>query len=74
MKTYNKVLCPEQNDADNEGKAAFYGRLQEEVQKVPADDVLLLNGNLNANVGNAYKQCDKIKSDFKELIMNNRPP
>ena len=40
------------NDADDEEKDAFYNRLQEEIEKVPAYDVLLVTGDFNAKVGN----------------------
>jgi len=39
------------NDADDEDKDAFYRRLQEEVDKVPAHDVLCAMGDMNAKVG-----------------------
>src|SRR5579871_6664724 len=40
------------NEAEEEDKEAFYRRLQETVDKVPAHDVLCIMGDLNAKVGN----------------------
>ena len=37
-------------EANEEEKDAFYGRLQEEVEKVPTYDVLCVIGDLNAKV------------------------
>ena len=39
------------NEANEEEKEAFYGRLQEEGEKVPIHDVLYVIGDLNAKVG-----------------------
>ena len=39
------------NEANEEEKDAFYGRLQEEVEKVPTHDVLCVISDLNAKVG-----------------------
>ena len=40
------------NDADDEEKEAFYIRLPEETEKVPAHDLLLVTGNFNAKARN----------------------
>src|SRR5579871_5514335 len=48
------------NEAEEEDKEAFYRRLQEIVDKVPAHDVLCIMGDLNAKVGNNNRDREAI--------------
>ena len=47
------------NDADDDEKDAFYIKLQEEVEKLPAHDVLLVIGDLSTKVGNYNTSQEK---------------
>ena len=47
--TIIQVYAPTAN-ADDEERAAFYGKLQETLDSVPKDDVLILLGDMNATL------------------------
>ena len=56
---YN-AMHPCTNDADDENKDAFYRRLQDEVDKVPAHDVLCVMGNMNSKVGDNNTNRERV--------------
>lgn len=48
------------NDAENEIKQEFYEALKDELQKVPNQDLTILMGYLNANVGSENAGYERV--------------
>ena len=59
------------NDADDEDTDAFYRRLQEEVDKVPAYDVLCVMGDMNATLGDNNTNRERIMRNHGCGALNN---
>ena len=48
------------NDADEQTKEEFYGKLQELTEQLHNDDMLIITGDMNAKVGNLVNGLGKV--------------
>ena len=60
------------NDADEQTKEEFYGKLQEVAEQVHKHDMLIITGDMNAKVGNLVNSLERVMGRHGMGTLNDK--